>query len=1381
MEQTRRFSLLTFPQFFDGETLTVNMVVLPRDQNPLSPALNQADTAAFADAALSFEARIVSSLAAFPNNHSADAIIPLTTSPPDNTRALFTSLAEHFNITNLNQVNTDPLVHNSGDKAETAISGDFPIKKYLPMSYRNQFNFTTPRTRAAVTDDSYHCAVRSAGQVAGFQRSPEEISWGKVFAYALRQPLLARELKMIYTTSFTIDLAHFPDGGWLYIALGDGSDYLAAQQADPEFIRYYAARIPALTLGTARPLFAPLLFPVLFKTNPGDPDPAPDGNFDALFIEAAAYDDGFGKIVHATQSRSRLLLEEENISGHPVKETGIRFGWDDEQILIWYLRQLAADSSVANASKRLDAPLGVFGFALDVRETANPVNPWESLVEVSSLTSLNLPDADNRPIDLGAFAGELPYQVYPAQLDGDKNGTYWLPMYFGKWQGGSIVLPDSDAAHVYQNNAEDVQADGLTGVTGPAQNQLNQRYAPAGLNITLRYGRQYDFRVRMRDLSGGGANLSATPTLESPSSIGQCAFKRYVAPNQVLLEDLPNNTDELSHPDHLMLHRPLLGYPTVVYTGKYDDPVTRLREASLAMAGVEAFGIPDPDVNRIEITVEVETLKLDNLLSVSGKDNYIHLYTTVRSFPDIVNDDDYGSALHIPIIYQDLNVLHTGAETNIEADFALSDDIDALAEIVLPTARAVRLTLRAVCEEKDDNEAYYGALDEANHNRDSRYGPILEVRVYQESHDERDLFIDSAEAQRLQGIFLQPDAPNIADGRISTLFFGKSVQRPPDMVQRLAKQLDLENMGLTLVGEKGERIQFGCSSRIRHTLAPDNSSLTFSSKGDLSNHWLCVVQLTIDRDWTWNALADRAFVIERTLRFTQDDPETETEVSIVGDIEVRAIASFEILQNSKRNYTRLVFIDAVEPKTERMQDAPNQNETRFPDTIEVTYRVTSHFKAGHAADTDPPETIDITLPITTSPSQIPTIKSAGIALSPYQRNQKYSATEPRQRFLWVEFEEAVRDPNDTYFARMLAYAPDQLISNNNPELLIAPQEPSLPLPSEEIRTIIPGGTNTLAGLNAMQQMSKATDSDHHYILPLPPGLHAESDEMFGFFTYEFRLGHLRNKETEEMVWSTAQGRFGRRLRATGIQQPAPTLTCATNRDEKKLWVVAPYAAAVFNGKDVTADPPRTELWCLLYAQVRQADNLDFRNILLDDKQLDWRVQVEPEPEVERFARYDDLQLRTLKNVTIKNFKDEISYAKLSQVYKLVDFDKKNKDGKKYGTAVWANEEISQWLKRFGLPEKSSLSVVVVEVLPQITNIFDHVSALHKKDINAKVSTISNAKKMPSTNVAAEQTRIRQHEKDLRQNRSPLSDELGKHRILRTSPLTEVPFVCCPTS
>jgi len=1394
MEPNRRFSILTFPQFFDGNALTLRIVVLPRNQNPLQPAIEQndppiPDAPAFADANLAFVAKVITGLQSFPNNHLATDTVPLAAAPPPDARSLFEALANNFSISNLGQANED-LAANQ-DKAGAAVPQQLSVFKYLPQTYRKAFNFTSPRTRNAKTDDSYHCAIRDAKKVPGFKRSPDAISWGKVFAYALRQPLLATRLGMIYETTLTIDAAHFPQGGWLYIDLADGSDFKAQQLADDSFVKKYAARIPALQAGTPRQVFAPILFPVLYKANAADPDPAPDGNYDAVFIEAAEYDDGFAKVVHCFQPRSRNLLVEENEEAHPVKDLGIRLGWDDEQILIWYMRQMMEDPSVANPDKRLDAPLGVFGYSIDVREVENPESLWESLNAVESKQELFIPADPGNPdagiLALGDFAGELPFQVYPVQLDGNTAGSYWLPMYFANWNGHSMVLPDQDAAEVYQTGNPGVQADPETpaanpetgtGVSGPAQNNLNKMYNAAPLATSLRYGNQYEFRARLRDLSGGAPGPGTEPANESPSGVGRCRFKRYLAPNQPRIEELQVNTDEVPNLAQLNIRRPLLGYPAVVYTGKYTDPIGRLITASQQMQGKEAFGIADPDVDRVEVIVEVQALKMDKLLSISGKEDYVHLYTTYRSFPALADEDGYDDVLNIPITYADCKVLHAGPETDLAADLQLPDDIDNLVEIVLPTARTVRLTVRAVCEEKADNEEYYGALDPGRPERDNRYGHILQMMTYQASSDETDLFVDASPAHRLQGIFLQPDEATAFDGKLATLLLGKEVVKAPDAVQRLARQLDLEHIGLTLTAPKGERVQFGCSNRIRHSLSPDNSSLTFASRGDLSGHWLCCLNLALDRDWAWDALEGQSLVITRTMRFTHDDAETETVVSEAGDIEIRRTASFESLHNPKRNYTRLLFIDAVEPKNSRMQPAPNETEPRFPDTIEVSYAVEVRFKAGHAAAQDENLELGISLPVTTAPSQVPKIVSAGIALSPYTRNEKYSATEPRRRYLWVEFEEAIKDPNDTYFARVLAYAPDQLISNNHPELFAAPQEPALPIDPEQIRVIPPGATNDLAGLNAMQPMEKAQDSDRHYLLPLPPGLHAGADEMFGFFTYEFRVGHFRHRESQEMAWCTAQGRFGRRLRATGIQHPAPALTCSANRDEEKLYVSAPYAVAVHDGKNVTADPPRTQLWCLLYAQVKQADNKDFRNILLDDKQLDWRVQVEEERQVNWFARYDSQQRQTLKNITVRNFKDDLSYANFQHVYKLADSSTTNKDATKYGTVVWSNKEVTQLLQLYGLPEGAPLSVLVVEFLPFITNIYEHISGLGQQEVAARTRNFVRNEGLP----AEEELRARaaqfSEQQDFQQVLSPLSDRLGHHRILRTSPLTEVPFVCC---
>src|SRR5690606_2708997 len=149
----------------------------------------------------------------------------------------------------------------------------------------------------------------------------------------------------------------------------------------------------------------------------------------------------------------------------------------------------------------------------------------------------------------------------------------------------------------------------------------------------------------------------------------------------------------------------------------------------------------------------------------------------------------------------------------------------------------------------------------------------------------------------------------------------------------------------------------------------------------------------------------------------------------------------------------------------------------------------------------------------------------------------------------LELEEPVRDPNDEVFVRVLAYGPDPMLSDNRLETFVPPEEPALPIDPELMRVVTSDQPDDLAGLDAMRQLERAGNSDRHFLLPLPDGLHADSPELFGFFTYELRIGHAR-------VWSTAQGRFGRPLRSTGIQHPAPALFCTTQRTEHGVIVEA---------------------------------------------------------------------------------------------------------------------------------------------------------------------------------------------------------------------------------
>ena len=1296
-----RLALLVFPQRFDGAKLELRLLVVPRlsaswNADPLSPLIenfpNAGDTTpAFADADLQFELRALAGLDRFPVNTPVDftAAMPAAGGARADARTLFSDLVSGL---------PGRFTLDAGSpKLAEPVRKEIFIKKYLPPTYRDAFLFNGPRTRDAVTDDSYHCAIKEKKEPnAAFKPSPSTVNWGQIYAYCLRQPQLALKLGLIRTATVALDVGKFKDGGYIHVALAAGSSYAAQVAADRSLAKSYAARIPALEAGTPRQLFAAVLFPVLVDDPMVPGPPSAPGNFDAVFIEAADYDDGFAKIVHGNQPVSQNLLAEEADGFAPLTDIGIRLGWDDEQILIWQNRQLKEDPTVPVVPlqpQRLDAPMGVFGYRLDARERGTAV--WHSLVRVRS----------NAPLRLGGiellgggqvFEGELAVEVHPMQLDGYQDTSqFWLPSYMVQWNGKSLVLPDDDAAALYQTEAAKAKpASGSFPEVKPAS--LGRMYDAVGLqNIPLRYGRTYEFRVRLMDATGGGPGLKADPIHEAPAPVASVAFRRHVVPAPLRVSGLPKfpdaSADAVFVGNSLKVERPLLGYPNVVFTGKYADPIARLQTASNAAVGKEGFGIPDPDVQRVRVDVEIGTLRQDNLLSLSGRESYIHLYTTFRDFPAT-----FDATCDIPLDFRDANVLHFG-DPNDLGDLGLTQaQIDALDELVLPTQRDVRLTLRAVAP---DDPTYFAP--------GANVGKPMQVRLRRKSTSELGLLAALSQAKQIRGIYLQPDPPPLFNGTLKQLVLQRTTGGASSMIERLAQQLGTEHKGLTLVGKKGARVVFGCSRRIRHTLSPDNSSLTFAAKEDLVGHWLVALTCQIDRDWTWDGLAPVSFEIFRTKRFKSDVEVDDAGGAPIGDWEVVQTASLQSQHNAQRSATMLVFIDAVEPKSQLMQ-AGSVTETRFPDLIELNYRIETRLKEV-GVPTDPAKLLQLQLPVTTPPSQVPRIVSAGLALSDYVRDKGYTQTGARRRQLWVELDEPPRDPNDAYFIRVLAQAPDPLLSDDRLETFTPPEESPLPIDSELIRVITAGQADDEAGLEAMIQLLPSEHSDRHFLVPLPPGLSADSAEMFGFFTYELRVGHAK-------IWSTAQGRFGRALRATGVQHPAPALFCTCQRNQTELVVEAPYALAVLNGRNITADPPRTEVWALLYAQVRQADDKDFRNILLDDRKLQLVPQARGRHEL----------------------KGEVVVAI------------QNRDAPRRAAGRWSQQEIAAALRELGLPLDSSLSVLCVEMMPTLAAL---------RISTAKVATFAGA---PGG------------EESLR----PLSDALGHFRILRTSPLTPVPDVCC---
>jgi hypothetical protein len=214
-------------------------------------------------------------------------------------------------------------------------------------------------------------------------------------------------------------------------------------------------------------------------------------------------------------------------------------------------------------------------------------------------------------------------------------------------------------------------------------------------------------------------------------------------------------------------------------------------------------------------------------------------------------------------------------------------------------------------------------------------------------------------------------------------------------------------------------------------------------------------------------------------------------------------------------------------------------------------------------------------------------------------------------------------------------------------------------------------------------------------------------------------------------------------------------------------VTAPFAQTVFNGANVTSNPPRTQLWALLYAQVHRADDKAYRNILIDDQ----------------------LFIRKRRKMDVTGLP-------------IIDI---NTDAVQYGITGWKNKDVVAMLESNGLPADSSLSVLVVEMLPTYDKFFARSNTGRRSNLVAS----SQATNMQMMNLQQgmsveyfknsmrdigraagniqkklEEERYLQMEEafidqaNKEENIRPLTDQLGSERILRTSTLVPVPAVCC---
>jgi len=278
----------------------------------------------------------------------------------------------------------------------------------------------------------------------------------------------------------------------------------------------------------------------------------------------------------------------------------------------------------------------------------------------------------------------------------------------------------------------------------------------------------------------------------------------------------------------------------------------------------------------------------------------------------------------------------------------------------------------------------------------------------------------------------------------------------------------------------------------------------------------------------------------------------------------------------------------------------------------------------------------------------------------------YEGTGTRERMLWIEFEEPLDDARDGYFARVLASTTDPMLMPGSEPHADPPAYDKAPLDPESVRVIRPGQVQDLSGLGVAQRLVPcqpiAGEPVRHYLLPLPPTLTSAAPELFGFFTYEFTVGH-DVVDPEDPWWCTAQSRFGPPLVLEGVQHPAPALPIDIYRDPVfgGYTISSTFARPVKDGINYMPQIPATDIWIVVYARVARADGENWQNVKLEAR------RAQPQREKKRRGS--------------------------------------NVGGATRAEARFTDAVLADLLKECGLPEQTPLTFLAVELLPEPNGTF----------------------------------------------------------------------------
>jgi len=682
-------------------------------------------------------------------------------------------------------------------------------------------------------------------------------------------------------------------------------------------------------------------------------------------------------------------------------------------------------------------------------------------------------------------------------------------------------------------------------------------------------------------------------------------MKRHIPPRRPILAQQTADDGTTT----LIITRPPLGYPEAVFAAGKSARDALLKQIENASPPT----IRDPDTACVRLRV---LLRLPVFDPSADEHGWIEWYTTSRPFPTEPN-----RAIELTLDWR-----NAANYRDLDISAQLGADGMVTGPLLLVRSRDIRIEVRAIGR----NDLSYFASESA------RIGDRDAYEFHAIASDETDetaLLANLPPQDQLKSVFLRPDP--IGERAMSR---GRAAQNDPSavLVERLAIAADLVADGSMLLGRPGERLAIGCAG-LAHHAAPDATSLEFAEPGELAGQWLNVVQLILDRDWTWRGQGSPTVRVHRHLTL-KDAPGFTPSDTELGVIELMNTINVQARTDPQREYSRIVFIDAFTP--------PLYN--GLPYEVEICYEMQVYFEGASPVKQD----VKTRLPVATTPRQVPKVVAAGIALTDYIPDENYATTASRVKRLWLEFESPLEDDRDAYFVRPLTLTPDPMLLPDwqpveDPDVL----DP-VPVDPEPMRVITPDQVPDLSGSNAMQRLEPADGSNVHFLVPLPPNTAPNSPELFSFYTYEIRVGH-KPGPSEAPFWSTAQARFGEALTLEGVQHPLPELVCSVIPGrEREITVIAPFATPYLGLKRVIPNRPNTEIWFVLYARLMQADGTTWRNVQIDLKASTKRLQ-----------------------------EDSILITPQAEAH-------------------WSNTQVIDLLTRAGLDPDTALTVLAVELLPE---------------------------------------------------------------------------------